>query len=70
MSRKLSDWNGVWIEQHAHVKIRHPRHAYHGRTGTIVRWDLDTRRVWVQLPGGITVAAASRSIEVMRPHAK
>jgi hypothetical protein len=51
----------------SHVKITHPRHAYFGLTGTIVRIDSSRRRVWVSLPGGDVVPAGHRSVEVIVP---
>lgn len=52
---------------HAHVKISHPRHAYFGRTGTIVR--VVHPHVWVALPGALVVKAGHRSVEVVLPRA-
>jgi hypothetical protein len=64
--RLLTDRTGIaFIEQHAHVKITHPRHTDHGSTGTIVRIDPNKRKVWVALKDGRTVQAGSRSVEVL-----
>lgn len=62
----LADRNGIaLLRPHQHVKITHPRHAYHGRTGTIVRIDPASRRVWVALSPGLVVQAGHRSVEVL-----
>lgn len=55
------------IRQFAHAKISHPRHAYYGHTGTVVRIDTQKRKVWVQLPDGTITGASHRSIKVVVP---
>jgi hypothetical protein len=63
-ARKLTDRTGTaFIRLHSHVRIVHPRHSYHNRTGTIVR--IQDRRVWVALPGGVVTPAGHRSVEVI-----
>lgn len=58
------------IKMWAHVKITHPRHAYYGRTGTVIRFSNKTRKVWVALPEGTVVPAGHRSVEVIVPQAQ
>lgn len=60
----LTDRNGVaQLRIRSHVKITHPRHSYHGQTGTVVR--IRDRRVWVALPDGTVVPAGNRSLQVL-----
>lgn len=60
------DWTGLFaLKPHVHVKIRHPRHSYFGKTGTVVR--VAHPRVWIALPDGTVVAAGHRSVEVIVP---
>lgn len=64
----LTDRNGTAsLRQFSHVKLAHPRSAYYGQTGTVVRIDLQRRRVWVALPGGTVVETGHRSVEVLAP---
>lgn len=64
----LSDRTGICpLRMFSHVKITHPRHAYFHQTGTVVRIDTGTRRVWVSLPSGTVVPAGHRSVEVIVP---
>lgn len=63
--RTLGDRVGAAIAPRSHVRITHPLHSDTGRTGTIVRVDLDRRKVWVALPDGRTVSAGHRSVEVI-----
>jgi hypothetical protein len=63
----LTDRVATSLKQFSHVKITHPRHAYYGQTGTVVRIDLARRKVWVSLPGGQVVPAGHRSVEVIVP---
>lgn len=61
---RLCDRTGTsYLRVHQHVRITHPRHSYHDRTGTIVR--IQGRRVWVALPGGLIVPAGHRSVEAL-----
>jgi ribosomal protein L21E len=67
----LHDRTGlVGIRLFSHVRLTHPRHAYYGSTGTVVRIDQARRRVWVNLPSGTIVAANHRSVEVLVPRAE
>lgn len=62
----LADRNGIaLLRPHQHVKITHPRHSYYGQTGTIVRIDPVSRRVWVALSRDLVVQAGHRSVEVL-----
>lgn len=64
----LHDWTGLHpLRVHSHIKITHPRHAYYGETGTVVRVDVAQRKVWIALPGGRTTSAGHRSVEVIVP---
>lgn len=64
----LKDRNGIRsLREHSHVKITHPRHANYGETGTVVRIDMEKRKVWIALPGGRTTFAGHRSVEVIAP---
>lgn len=64
--RRLTDRNGIrLIRLHSHVKVTHPRHSYTGQTGTVVRVDIPTRRIWIALPNGAVVPAGHRSVEVL-----
>lgn len=64
--RTMYDRTGrVEIRPHAHIKVTHPRHAYHGKTGTVIRLDHDRRRVYFALPDGIFTYSGNRSIEVL-----
>lgn len=64
--RRTYDYTTLHVlTPHTHVKIRHRRHAYYGRTGTVVR--VVHPHVWVALPGGIVVRASHRSVEVVQP---
>lgn len=63
----LHDRRNQPLRMFAHVRIRHPRHAYYGLTGTIIRIDATKRKVWVSLPGGTVTAANALSVEVIVP---
>lgn len=63
---RLNDRTGLsYLEPRVHVKITNPNHGCTGMTGTVVRVELDRRKVWISLPDGRTVPAGHRSVEVM-----
>lgn len=62
----LTDCNGTTsVRQFSHVKVANPHHARWAQTGTVVRLDLQTRRVWVMFPDGQVIRMASRSVQVL-----
>lgn len=59
-----TDRTGLFtLKPHTHVKITHPRHAYYGQTGTVVR--VEHPKVWVALPNGVTAKCGHRSVEAL-----
>jgi ribosomal protein L21E len=62
---RTTDRRNRIIPDHAHVKITHPKHAYAGLSGTVVR--IHHPRVWVALPDGTVTGASHRSVEVIVP---
>lgn len=55
------------LRMFAHVRITNPRHPHHRRTGTVIRIDLERRRVFVGLPGGDVAELSPLSVEVIAP---
>ena len=55
------------IRHLAHVRICNPQHPDYGKTGTVVRVDMNKRKVWVSLTDGRTISCRNLSVQVVVP---
>lgn len=64
----LVDYTGITpIRRFSHIKVVRRNHHRYGQTGTVIRINEDTNKVWVVFPDGSLSQVGRRSLEVIVP---